>query len=411
MKNGHDNLIHDKIIEFIFPGFYKVLANRKESYVVLYGLFQATLIALPALVAVVLQYTLIDKDIVGLLRAPAFLIFFEYLFGWGLSVLAVGRALNVIPSILKQIDQVVDKIDPSNERSSCYVNFMKAVVHNSLPTTLVFLVLILVSAYSWFFNHYLKRYSEVLLAKPLLLASTIFYSTIAFLRTFIWIARIATYIVVGTLTLRKIIRTLKYRIHGVISSMRPTCQPVHVYSVFIRLSFLSRLFRELVDFAVWGSFMWIMGITIIIPLLCLTFAELVPLYYGFVIGVVFYLIGALFHLMPKREFGTLVKYTKMDLAKVVENLEENTIDKLLASDNSAYALIDQMRSYILLQHLRQRLYASIPDVKPSISRYYILSKIPFPVISLLVSSMLKELFTYESITLIELLLNVLEKML
>lgn len=403
-------MIYDKLIELVFPGFHKIISKGDLHKAVLYGLLLAVLVALPALVSVIIQYIFIENNTTGLWKEPGFLIVFPYLIGWGLSVLAVGRAFIVIPSALEELDQIIDAIDSNRNRPSYCTSFIETVIRNSMVDTIVFLILFIIPAYLWFFNHYLKKNLEILMEKPFLLGSVIIYSTIIFPRTFIWTARIAAYILVGTRSFKRITLSLKHHIHEVILGTCLMCKPSEIYNISTRLLSLTQHLNKFVDFAVWGSFMWTLGLSILLPLLYLVFEEVVPIYYGFITAIILYLIGILFYLIPKRASNSLIEFVRRDLMMAIEKFEEKTVSTLLTSDIYEQTMVDHMRSYILLQHLRQKLNTIIPPVKPTPNRYYKIFKVPLPLITLIVSNTIRHYHSYEFTEMIELLLKLLREM-
>lgn len=411
MENEHYASICDKTLDLLLPRFCRHLQTRGELATTIYGISLAMAIAAPALILVLLHYILFDRNVVHVLHDPSFLICIPYVIGWALSTFAVSRALLLLPRLLRDVEEVVRATNISLGKP-IHVRFVQRVVHeNKLLTTLIFL-LITTSAYAWFFNHYLRNYFEALVMRPLVFTSVIYTSTLVFLRTSLWTSRVATYILGGLVELRSMVKDLTNRVLELISKPDPGDGARNIYAIYECVAMVSVPFKRITDFAVWGSFMWTVGLTLIIPMVCFALGEPVPLLYGLLTAVVFYALGILFYVIPKRAFNLFVKSVKKKLVNVIEEFEKCALKELTARETLDESLARLIRSYIVLDHVKRRISAMMPDMKPSLNKYYIMIRIPLPIISVALSQVVREAFTQGSTgTLLEALLKVLRELL
>lgn len=411
MENEDILSVCDETLNLVFPRFCRHLQARGELGTTIYGMLLALAIATPALILVLVHYILFDKDIVHFLYDPSFLIIFPYVIGWALSTFAVSRAFLLVPRLLRDVEKAVKTIN-IDLGNPIHVRFVRRVIHeNKLFTVLIFLM-IAISAYTWFFNHYLRNYFEILITRPLIFISVIYFSSVVFPRTFLWTSRVATYILSGPVEIRSLIKDLTDRVLKLISGTNLDNDARNIYAICKCVTSVSVSFRKIVDFAVWGSFIWIIGLSIIIPMVCFALGEPVPLLYGLLIAAIFYVLGILFYLIPKRTFNLFVKNVKKKLMNVIEEFEENTLKELAVHETLDDSLAHLVRSYIVFDYVIRRVSTVIPDVKPSPSKYYIMTRIPFPIISVILSEVIRDVPGQELAgTTLETLLRVLRELL
>lgn len=411
MENEHLMSVCDRILEPLFPRFCKHLKTGGELATTAYGTFLAMVIAAPALILVLLHYMFFDRNVLNFLRDPAFLICIPYLIGWALSTFAVSRALLLVPKLLRDVEEAV-KTNNIDLGISIHARFVRRVIHeNRLLTALIF-SLIAISAYAWFFNHYLRNYFEVLIMRPLVFISAIYTSLAVFPRTFLWTSRVATYILCGLVELRSLTKDLTDKVLKLISRMDLGNETRNIYAICRCVVTISGYFKRITDFAVWGSFMWTLGLTVLIPLVCFALGETVPLLYGLLVAAVFYALGISFYIVPRRTFNLFVSSVRKKLVNAIEEFEENALKELAAHEVPDGSFMRLVRSYIVLDHLRRRISAIMPDVKPSPSKYYIIIRIPLPMISIILSEVIREASARDFTgTLLEILLRVLRELL